>query len=146
MKKGKSQGSNGFSSGFFKHFWHYLGIFLFRTAKESINNGTLPLSHRESIVTLIPKAGKPPNSSKDWRPIPLLNVDFKIISSAITNRLKNVILHFCSLSMLSGRPLNFVIWSHQIEISGDVSRLSHARTRTKFRTLSGLRKRRLIYD
>ena len=46
--------------------------------------------------------------------------------------------------MLSGRPLNFVIWSHQIEISGDVSRLSHARARTKFRTLSGLRKRRLI--
>ena len=91
MKKGKSSGSNGFTSGFFKHFWHYLGIFLFRTAKESINNGALPLSHRESIVTLIPQAGKPLNSLKDWRPISLLNVDFKIISSAITNRLKNVI-------------------------------------------------------
>ena len=98
MKKGRSPGSNGFTSDFFKIFWDYLGIFLFRTAEESINNGTLPLSHRESIVTLIPKAGKPLNSLKDWRPISLLNVDFKIISSAITNRLKTVIQDIISPS------------------------------------------------
>ena len=91
MKKGRSPGSNGFTADFFKHFWNYLGIFLFRSVNESITNGSLPLSHRESIITLIPKAGKPLNSLKDWRPISLLNVDFKIISSAITNRLKTVI-------------------------------------------------------
>ena len=66
------------------------------------------------------------------------------VVKSVSNQLNVIILQFCSLAMLSGRPLNFVIWSHQIEISGDVSRLSHARARTKFRTLSGLRKRRLI--
>ena len=106
MKKGRSPGSNGFTADFFKHFWNYLGIFLFRTVEESIKSGTLPLSHRESIVTLIPKAGKPLNSPKDWRPISLLNVDFKIVSSAITNRLKTVIQDIISPSQsayISGR-------------------------------------------
>ena len=58
MKKGRSPGSNGFTADFFKHFWSYLGIFLFRTMEESIKSGSVPLSHRESIVTLIPKVGK----------------------------------------------------------------------------------------
>ena len=43
------------------------------------------------MITLIPKTGKSLNLLKDWRPISLLNVDFKIISTAITNRLKSVI-------------------------------------------------------
>ena len=106
MKKGRSPGSNGFTADFFKHFWNYLGIFLFRTMEESIKSGTVPLSHRESIVTLIPKVGKSLNSPKDWRPISLLNVDFKIISAAITNRLKTVMNDIISPSQsayISGR-------------------------------------------
>ena len=47
-------------------------------------------SHNEGIVKMIPKAGKPPDSIKSWRPITLLNVDFKIISAALSARLKNV--------------------------------------------------------
>ena len=47
-------------------------------------------SHREGIITLIPKPGKPSSDVKGWRPISLLNVDFKIISSAIAERLKSV--------------------------------------------------------
>lgn len=86
MKKGKSPGTNGFTSDFFRHFWDVLGVFLFRACKEGLQNKTLINSHRESVVTLIPKQGKPHDSIKGWRPISLLNVDFKIISSAIANR------------------------------------------------------------
>ena len=96
MKKGRSPGSNGYTSDFFKHFWTYLGIFLFRTMQQSITDGSLSLSHKESIVTLIPKTGKALNSLKDWRPISLLNVDFKIISAAMASRLKRVIHHLVS--------------------------------------------------
>ena len=90
MKSGKSPGSNGFTAGFFKHFWDFLGIFLFRVFQLSVEEGSFPSTLREAIVTLIPKAGKSSDTIKGWRPISLLNVDFKIISAAITNRLKGV--------------------------------------------------------
>ena len=90
MKKGKSPGSNGYTACFFKYFWRKLGPFLYRAFLFSFNNGkTLP-SHREGIITMIPKAGRSPDSIKGWRPITLLNVDFKIISAAVTARLQSV--------------------------------------------------------
>ena len=90
MKVGKSPGSNGFTASFFKHFWDHLGIFLFRTVNQSLTDGSFPQTHREAIITMIPKAGKALDTCRGWRPISLLNVDFKIVSAAITNRLKTV--------------------------------------------------------
>ena len=40
---------------------------------------------------MIPKVGRSPDDIKSWRPITLLNVDFKIISSAIAARLQQVV-------------------------------------------------------
>ena len=91
MKKGKTPGSNGFSVDFFRCFWNPVGIFLFRAFQESHSKGTILQTHRESIITLIPKAGKSSHSLKGWRPISLLNVDYKIVSTAIGNRFKEVI-------------------------------------------------------
>ena len=90
MKKGKSPGVNGFTAPFFKQFWSYLGIFLLRVFNHNITEGHLINSFREGVITLIPKAGKPADTVKGWRPISLLNTDFKIISAAITHRLKSV--------------------------------------------------------
>ena len=98
MKKGKSPGSNGFTASFFKHFWDYLGIFLFRSLQQSITEGSFSQTLREAMITLIPKTGKPLDTLKGWRPISLLNVDFKIISTALTNRLKNVMNDLISSS------------------------------------------------
>ena len=95
MKKGKSPGSNGFTADFFKHFWEYLGVFLYRAWLENFEDSRNIDSHNLGIVTLIPKAGSPHktgyDSLKGWRPITLLNVDFKIISAAVANRIKSVI-------------------------------------------------------
>ena len=52
--------------------------------------GKILLSHREGIITMIPKAGQL-NTLKGWRPITLMNVDFKIISSAISARIQKVV-------------------------------------------------------
>jgi hypothetical protein len=54
-----------------------------RTSRPSI-------SQRQGIITCIPKEGKSKYSLKNWRPITLLNVDLKICSAAISNRLKPV--------------------------------------------------------
>ena len=52
---------------------------------------TRRISANAQRETLIPKTGKPSNSIKGWRPISLLNVDYKIISTAIDNRFKKVL-------------------------------------------------------
>ena len=91
MKKGKTPGCNGFSSDFFRFFWKTLGIFLYRAFKETCIEGKAMWSHRESLITLIPKPGQTHHLLKNWRPISLLNVDYKIISTAIGNRIKRVI-------------------------------------------------------
>ena len=58
MKKGKTPGSNGFSVDFFRSFWKQLGIFLYRAFKLSYTEGTILGTHRESLITLIPKTGR----------------------------------------------------------------------------------------
>lgn len=96
MKKGKTPGSNGFTVEFFRCFWLEIGPFLCRATQESLNeDGRLP-SHREGIITLIPKKGKPLNTPKSWRPITLLNTDYKIISTVIANRLKKIMTKIIS--------------------------------------------------
>ena len=106
MKKGKSPGSNGYTACFFKFFWKELGPFLYRAFLFSASQGKTLLTHREGIITMIPKAGKPPDSVKGWRPITLLNIDFKIISSALSARLQSVVdklIDPCQTAYIKGR-------------------------------------------
>ena len=46
----------------------------------------MPLSHKESIITLPPKEGKNTKDIKNWRPITLSNCDSKIIMKALALR------------------------------------------------------------
>ena len=105
MKKGKSPGSNGYTASF-RYFWKQLGPFLHRAFVFCIQNGKTLTTHREGIITMIPKAGKPVDSIKGWRPITLLNVDFKIISAAISARIQSVIgklIDKCQTAYIKGR-------------------------------------------
>ena len=43
------------------------------------------------MITCIPKDGKPKQFIKNWRPISLLNVSYKILSSCIASRIRNVL-------------------------------------------------------
>ena len=51
---------------------------------------SLSYSQRTGIIRIIDKKGNQ-NDLKNWRPISLLNTDYKIITKALTNRLKKVI-------------------------------------------------------
>ena len=106
MKKGKTPGSNGFPVEFFRTFWKELGPFLHRAFIATLELDQELRSHREGIIKLIPKQGKSPYEFKGWRPITLMNVDYKIVSTAISNRLKSVISEIispCQTAYISGR-------------------------------------------
>ena len=72
---------------FYKTFWGSLRNILFECYIESINNRSLSPSQRIGVLTIIPKPKLPSELVyiKNWRPITLLNVDYKIFMHLIKN-------------------------------------------------------------
>ncbi len=56
---------------------------------ECEKSENLPLSCRRAVITLLPKKADL-GLLKNWRPISLLGIDYKILSKTLTNRLKEV--------------------------------------------------------
>ena len=57
----------------------------------AFTTGNLSISQRQGIIRLIPKKDKDPYYLKNWRPLSLLNVDYKIATKALALRLKKVL-------------------------------------------------------
>ena len=76
---------------FYLHFWEILGPLLLRVANQCFRDGNLCDSMKGSVTRLIYKRRGDIKSLKDWRPISLLNVDYKIISKVLTSRLAEVL-------------------------------------------------------
>ena len=91
MKNGKSPGTDGFTSEFFKFFWKKIGSFIVRALNESFRDGELSNPLKEGIITCLPKGDKPREYIRNWRPISLLNVVYKIGSSCIARRIRTVL-------------------------------------------------------
>ena len=53
--------------------------------------GQLSVTQRRGIIKLIPKKDAEPYFIKNWRPISLLNCDYKIAAKTIANRFKQVL-------------------------------------------------------
>ena len=64
---------------------------LISSLNRSYQKGKLAITQRRGIISLIPKKDKALNELKNWRPITLLNCDYKIASKAIASRLKFVL-------------------------------------------------------
>lgn len=103
MKQCKSPGSDGFPSEFYVFFWPEIGGDLIDVLHFCFERGLLSSSMREAILTMIFKKGDR-LELKNWRPISLLNVDYKIATKALTSRLKNVLHHIIHPDQTSSVP------------------------------------------
>ena len=56
--------------------------------QTSYEIGKLSISQRRGIIKLIPKKDANRNSIKNWRPLTLLNCDYKIATKAIASHIK----------------------------------------------------------
>jgi hypothetical protein len=95
--KATTPGPDGLSNLYIKKLWGVLGPVILDAWNYSLHTGMLPLSHRTSLLRLIPKSGKDPKLIKNWRPNTLFNCDHKLITRLYNNRLLKVISkHICA--------------------------------------------------
>ncbi|KAJ1129551.1 hypothetical protein NDU88_007919 [Pleurodeles waltl] len=91
FKRGKTPGSDDLPVELYVEVWDLIGPDLLDFYEETVGKGSMPQSLREGMITLLCKQKGEKEKLKNWRPISLLNVDYKILAKAMANRLKKVI-------------------------------------------------------
>jgi hypothetical protein len=90
MHPDKCSGPDGYSPGFYQHFWNLCSDDIFKECCGWLDTGQFPPDLNITNIAVIPK-GYVQVSMKDWRPIALCNMLYKIISKVLANRLKKVL-------------------------------------------------------
>ena len=85
--KESAPGSSGLTIGFYKKYFKHFGVYFV----EMLNSeDELPLLFKESIVKLIPKNNNDVKTINDLRPISLTNIDYRIYTKVLANRMRLV--------------------------------------------------------
>ena len=87
--RGSAPGLDGLTYEFFREFWDLLGPALAAMLDETFSDpeAALPASLTEGRITLLHKQGKDKTLPDSYRPITLLNVDYKLTARVIARRL-----------------------------------------------------------
>ena len=86
---GKSPGPDGLPSEVYRTYEDIIAPILAETLRNSHEEGVLPETMLNGDVALIYKK-KDPKDIRNYRPITLLNVDYKILARILGEKLKNV--------------------------------------------------------
>ena len=103
MQTNKSPGADGLPVEFYRRFWSALSQDLVDVLNYSFDRGQLSDSQRLGIIRLLYKKDDP-LLLKNWRPISLLNTDYKICTKVLANRLKTVLSVILSEDQTCGIP------------------------------------------
>ena len=91
MVNNKSPGPDGLPKEFYLLFVDIIGPVLAQVYKLIFQEKHLSRSQSLSYITLLCKDSEHSDLMKNYRPISLLNVDYKILSKSLANRLSSVL-------------------------------------------------------
>lgn len=86
----KAPGPDGMPARFFQRQWTLLKEDICRAVREFFRTGSMPEGVNDTTIELIPKI-KDPTNLKDFRPIGLCNVIYKIISKCLTKQIQTTL-------------------------------------------------------
>ena len=90
MKNNKSPGPDGIVVEFYKLYWDLIGDDLYEVTLAGLEDNRLAYSQYLAAIVLLYKKGPRPDI-KNWRPISLLNTDYKLLSKVFAERIKKVL-------------------------------------------------------
>ena len=88
LPKNKSPGPNSVTGDFCQTSRKKLMPILLKLFKKTAEEGTFPNSFYKATITLIPKPDKDNTQKENFRPISLMNIDAKFLSSILANRIE----------------------------------------------------------
>jgi hypothetical protein len=83
-------GPDGFPARFLQRNWGLLRDDIVKAVQRFFHDGIMPAEVNDTAIVLIPKKNDP-EELKDFRPISLCNVIFKVISKCLVNRLRPIL-------------------------------------------------------
>ena len=87
----KSPGTDGFPIDIYIVFFQKLQHILLDAFNHDLEMGRMTITQRQGVIMLIPKSNRDLTYVKNWRPIVLLNSDYKVLSKILATRLKMVL-------------------------------------------------------
>lgn len=105
MARRKAPGSDGLPMEFYLKFWDLLGEDLVCVLNSCFCSGRLSHSQCRGVISLSFKKGDRLDMG-NWRPISLLNVDYKLAARAISGRLLKIIHLVVEKDQMCGARLN----------------------------------------
>ena len=117
----KSPGISGFPAEFYKCFWPLLQHRYLQLLNHAFHH-SFPPTMNTSVTTLIYKDKGSADDLINYRPISLINTDLKILSKALTTRLKPILPHIIhkSQTAVDGRRID-----HNLHLVRDLIDLSN---------------------
>ncbi|GKV13708.1 hypothetical protein SLEP1_g24695 [Rubroshorea leprosula] len=125
----KAPGPDGMNAGFFKQYWPIIGQEVTTAVLQFLNDGIMANGLNKTHIVLIPKK-KNPVSMKDFCPISLCNVLYKLISKVLANRLKPLLLSIISKTQSAFVPGRLIYDNIMVALEM-VHRIKNKRQETK---------------